>query len=64
MAICHNTNDFAKKLCEALGLPKHTRSFELRVAVNEAVTCKAEIFVDPNMDDLETVLFEYEIKKK
>lgn len=37
---------FARALMNALGLPKRTRSFELRCAVDEAVTVKCEYYPD------------------
>ena len=64
MAILSTTEDFGKKLCRALGLPKTTRSFDLHVGVDEAVTCKAEIYVEPDMQELETIFIEYELVKK
>jgi len=40
---------FVQQLVKALGLPRSTRSFELRCAVDEAVTVKCEYF--PERDD-------------
>jgi len=44
MAIMSGNQAFAKDLCEALGLPPNVRCFELRVAVDEAVTVTAEFY--------------------
>lgn len=53
------------ELAKALGLPKHTRSFEVRCAVDEVVTVKCEYF--PEIDgvrDVVAVLAEYELWPK
>lgn len=39
---------FVAQLTKALGLPKHVRWFELRAAVDEAVTVRCEYFPDAN----------------
>lgn len=45
MAKLMGPNDpFIRALMDALGLPPHTRSFELRSAVGEAVTVRCEYF--------------------
>ena len=58
-------HEFGPRLVKILGLPVETRSFELRVAVNEIVVVKCEYFA-PNMEtgELETILAEYELVKK
>jgi len=56
--------DLGKKLIDCLGLPKHTKRFELRVAHNEIVTIKCEYHPDMTPDDqgkLVSVLKEYEL---
>jgi len=63
MPICPNTNDFAKKLCEALGLPKQTRSFDLHVEVDQVVSVTAEIICDVDFDKFNKVFAEYRLFK-
>jgi len=41
-------------LAKALNLPKNTKSFELRCAMNEIVTVKCEYF--PDMDGIQKVI--------
>ena len=58
--------DFGGKLIKILGLPKHTKSFELRCAVDEIVTVKCIYY--PELSDDGTCLIEelaeYELVKK
>ena len=54
--------EFGGRIAEILGLPKHTRSFELRCAVNEIVTIKCEFY--PEIDgvkQLETIFKDYKL---
>jgi hypothetical protein len=37
-------HEIGQALCEALGLPKHTRSFDSRCAVDKALTVRSEYF--------------------
>jgi len=62
--ITHDEQDFAKKMMKVLGLPRYTKSFELRVAVNEVVSCKCEFFCNINVGDIETIFVEYDLIKK
>lgn len=39
-------NPLVKHLCELLGLPKYTQSFELRVALDEPVTITCTYFLE------------------
>lgn len=61
-------NEFGAMVINALGLPKHTRWFELRCAVGEKVKIKCKYFPD-ELDvgedgKLITVLKEYELHEK
>lgn len=66
MAIMNpNAQELGQKLCDALGLPKNVRWFELRVAVDEAVTVKCEYFPESDGGELlESVLAEYKVEQK
>lgn len=58
---------FVAALLDALGLPKRTRSFELRCAVGEAVTVKCEYYPDADTAagfDLQPLLAEYQLIEK
>ena len=48
-------------LCRLLQLPKYTRSFTLRCAVDEVVTVKCEYYPDISVGKLESVFAEYEL---
>jgi hypothetical protein len=48
-------------LCDVLGLPKGTRSFELRCAVDEAVTVSCEYYPSIDVYPLKTALAVYEL---
>lgn len=64
MAIVGNTV-IGAQLCNALGLPKNTRWFELRVGVDELVTIKCE-YLPEDLDGalLEPILAEYQLVEK
>lgn len=57
-------HQIGKALCEALGLPKLTRSFELRCAVDEAVTVKCEYYPEVDAMQLEAALAEFEVYRR
>ena len=58
----HIVTDLGPKLCKALGLPKGTRSFELRCAVNEPVIVKCEYMPEKQEGpELETLFAEYQL---
>lgn len=62
LAYGHNVGD---KLKFALGLPAHTKGFEIRCYVNEIVTIKCEYYPEiEGIIQLETVLKEYELHEK
>lgn len=51
-------------LAKALGLPKNIVSFELRVAVDEVITCKVGLLPDNiNAEDFKLAMAEYVITK-
>lgn len=55
---------FVAALLDALGLPKRTRSFELRCAAGEAVTVKCEYYPDADTAsgfDPQPLLAEYRL---
>jgi hypothetical protein len=64
MAVCPDNSGFGKMMVDVLGLPKNTRSFELRMAVDEVVSVKCEYFPEILKDELATVFFEYDLVKK
>lgn len=49
-----------QKLIDALGLPKNTVSFELRCAVNEAVTVRCEYFPEGE-EAIDTLINDYQL---
>lgn len=49
-------SEFAQKMCEMLGLPKHVRAFTLRCAVDEVVTLEVEYY--PTEDGMNVPVFE------
>jgi len=55
-----SSNYIGAKFVKLLGLPKHTKWFELRVTVNEAVTVKCEYY--PNLADLDLTSITTEFK--
>lgn len=60
-------DDFVLKLAKALGLPKNTRSFEIRFAVGEAVIVKCEYLPDDPKDACDAQLWRlatYQLVKK
>ena len=51
-------------LLKALGLPKNVVSFELRVAVDEVITCKVEMLPnDINAEDFKLAMAEHVITR-
>ena len=58
----HTVHDLGPKLCKALGLPKGTRSFELRCAVGEPVIVKCEYMPEKQEGpEIETLFAEYQL---
>ncbi|PUA17280.1 hypothetical protein C7W93_15220 [Glaciimonas sp. PCH181] len=51
-------------LINALGLPRHTRSFELRCAVDEIVTVKCEYYLEGDARTIIAALVEYELVQR
>ena len=57
-------HQIGKAWCKALGLPKFTRSFELRCAVDEAVTVKCEYYPEVDGRQLQAALAEFEVHRR
>jgi hypothetical protein len=56
---------FGNELAELLGLPKHTRAFTLRCAVNEIVSVECEYYPEmPSAGALETIFARYELVER
>lgn len=51
-------------LCDALGLPKHTRGFTLRCYTGEAVTVECEYYPDIDKGSITLAMAEYELMRK
>lgn len=64
MAMAPNENDFGRKLCEVLGLPKTTKSFDLHVGIDEVVSVKALVLCEVDFAKFEEVFIEYDVCKK
>ena len=65
MSVQMGRGKLASEIANALGLPKNLRSFVLRVAYNEVITCTAEIVLDSiDGDAFETALVEYVLIEK
>ena len=54
-------DEFVTKLTEVIGLPKYCKWFELRCAVDEAVTIIAEYYPDP--EGIETITERFRLEK-
>ena len=57
-------DDLVKELIKTLKLPKGTKSFELRVAVDEPVEVKCKYFAETDKDELTMLLGKYTLHKK
>lgn len=57
-------HQIGKALCEALGLPKYTRSFTLRCEVGQIVTAECEYHPDIDTATLETCIAKFELHRK
>jgi len=67
VSVMMSHDEFAQRLLKALGLPKNTRSFEIRFAVGEAVIVKCEYLPDDPEDACDAALVrlaQYELVKK
>ena len=61
MSVATCPSDVVTRIAKALGLPNNIRSFELRVANGEMVTCKVELFPNIDIGDFETALTGYHL---
>ena len=63
MALDPHTNEFGGRMLKLFCLPEGTIWFELRCAVNEAVTVKGQFYLEHG-DELLDFLNQYDIIKK
>ena len=65
MRLASGNGKLGETLVKMLGLPKHTRGFELRCYVNEVITVKCEYYPEEKgVAQLELILKEYELHEK